>query len=293
MTPTKETFSEMKRLQELSIYGELVSIRSHQEMLNDHTRQLVFKDMASEVALCYRSLNTRNKKIVGMLVSALSKTEHQGFNLKMFLYWMAHNESEDKVEQLAIAKHIVAIGDPVLVNRNMEEDYTTGYINNRIRDFQGNKKLTKDAPLFRAICDNLLISPELLLEGCGTIECVKPEILAEYEMHTDFHQEGRSMKRINNNTKKQEYLLTRSVREELEQFAKHLGKTWEDVVDVQYGVINYTYGYMLLKENNKAVVDYLITELHSQQLEHEEELQLAYRGVFEAAAEFGGFKSNV
>lgn len=306
---------EIEPLEKYSIYGELVTYSKSFEKISTRTRQLVFQDMECEIAKHYLALNERSKRIVGAIVNNLTKgKEHQGFNLKLFLYWMANNASEHTVEQKAIAKHFVATDGERWQDEN-EVRYPSKEINRRINalkngeSFQYSKEKKEfKSPYIQLLCDNFLISVELLTSGFGEVECVKQEILDEYEKNPELYKIGRKTKILNYYRKyyqdSAEDVLAVSVREKLKQIAILTKRTWTEVADIQYGIINYTYAYRLLEESSdqskKELVDDLIEELYSQQKKYEDdlrtqqekhdtELQQLYASILEAGISKGDF----
>lgn len=296
MDKRKEKYADMKELHELSI-GDLVAVYDSKEEADRHTRQQFFKDMQSEVAFLYRNLNTSGRRIINGLIDKLTNSdEHQGFNLNVFLYWM--ELSGVTIVDLATHFRDANVEDVIYsaddINSEIQrEKLKAREIKRRIEYFFGSKEYRERSKsgrsgltYIKALVNCLLFEPELIIDGHGKMEWVKDEILKEY-VQSEFSEGARD---------EETGVLQVPIREELEDYSAYLGKSWDEIVDVKYLVINYTYGYRFLEESKdqskKAIVDYLIQQLYSQQLEYEKELQSAYKGTYEAIAKFGGIQDN-
>lgn len=276
MDKRKEKYPDLEELHKLSI-GDLVAVYDSKEEAERHTRQQLFTEMQGEVAKLYHSLNTSSRKIINGLIAKLTNSdehEHQGFNLSVFLYWM--ELSGVTVTDLATYFRDANVKDIIYSAKDEKdaverEKLKTADIKRRIEYFFGSKEFRLSRKSGRggstyvnALSDCLLFESELILHGYGKIEWVKPEVLEEYDKSPDFYLDGRNV---------ETGVLCEPIRTELENFAEYIGKSWDEIVDTKYGVINYTYGYRFLEESKddskKKAVDYMIQQLYSLQKKYE------------------------
>ncbi len=269
---------QMEQLESLSMYGDLVVFFNSKEEAENHVRQLYFGGKSDPIAQHYQALNLRNKKAIEKMVATLSGgREHQGFNLQVYLYWVTkHTSDENKLRQIDYARQIVERDIAELKSYDIFELNTPTKMNHRLNDFKKTAKFTNYA-LVPTICDDLLVSEELILTGRGMVEDVKDEILQMFIRDTTF-------------TKTLQRFPALSVREAYTEFAKHIGKTWDEIVDKEYVILNFTRGYEFLKKDAKELVDYMIEELYSQQVELEEAHQKVEAAFFEQMLKNGGAK---
>lgn len=305
MDKRKEKYPDMEKLRKLSI-GDLIAVYNSKEEAVQHTRQQLFKDMQSDIAKLYRGLNTSSRKIINGLIAKLTDNEeHQGFNLNVFLYWMELNGVE--VADLATyfldtnEKDIIYSSDDNL-NNVQRAKLKPAEIKRRIEYFFGSKQYREKSKsgksgltYVKALSNAVLFDPALVLNGHGTMELVKPEVLEEYDKSPDFYLDGRDA---------ETGALCETIRTELENFAEYIDKSWDEIVDTKYGVINYTYGYRFFEESKddskKKIVDYMIRQLYSlqkkyentirtQQEKHDTELQQLYASILETGIRKGDF----
>lgn len=252
-------YPEIAELDQLS-NSELVAVYDTKEEADKHIKQQVFSNMQRKTAKHYRSLSPRNRETINKLIQKfVGTTEHQGFNLDAFLFWM----EKSGVDLLAIATHI-ADAEMREVIGYIQEVPDPKDIARRIEYFKGTKTLQTNEKgtvnVVNALSNSIIFSPELILKGCGILELVKPDVLKKYNESPDFYLPRRD---------RGTGTLIVPVREELSDFAKYIGRTWDEIVDVKYGVIDYTYGYKFLEDakdtSKKEMVDYLIEELYSQE----------------------------
>lgn len=267
---------QMAQLESLSMHGDLVAFFNSKEEAENHVRQLYFLGRNDPIVQHYQALKPRNKKAIEKLVATLSGgREHQGFNLQVYLYWVTkHTSDENKLRQIDYARQIVERDIAELKSYDMYELNTPTKINHRLNDFKKTAKFSNDA-LVPTLCDDLLVSKELILTGRGMVEDVKDEILQMFIGDTAF-------------TKTLQRFPAPSVREAYSEFAKHIGKTWDEIVDKKYVILNFTRGYEFLKKTAKELVDYMIEELYFQQMELEEAHQKVEAAFFEQMLKNGG-----
>lgn len=268
MDKKKKNYPKMEELLKFS-FGELVAVYDSKEKAQQHIRQQFFKDMQSKTARQYHDLSASNRKIINGLIGQLTNgEEHQGFNLNVFLYWM--ELSGVTLHDIALHFLNANVKDVIYSNNVDFEDYferlDAKEIKRRIDYSFGSKHFKNQGGVnyVKALSDCLLFAPELILDGHGTMEWVKQEVLEEYDKSPDFYELARD-----GDTGE----LLDTIKNELENFAEHLNKQWNEIVDTKYGVINYTYGYRFLEESKdeskKAIVDYMIERLYFQQREYE------------------------
>ncbi len=267
---------QMEQLESLSMYGDLVAFFNSKEEAENHVRQLYFWGRNDPIAQHYQALNLRSKKAIEKLVATLSGgREHQGFNLQVYLYWVTkHSSDEYKLRQIDYARQIVKRNIKELIGYDESNKISPTEMNRRLKYFKKTAKIAKEE-LVPTICDDLLVGEELILTGCGMVEDVKDEILQMFISDTAF-------------TKTLQRLPAPSVREAYTEFAKHIGKTWDDIVNKEYVILNFTRGYEFLKKAAKELVDYMIEELYAQQLELEEAHQKVEAAFFEQMLKNGG-----
>lgn len=292
-TRKNEKLPPIKELETHSIYGKLVTICKSKEDIAGHVRQLVFPEMESDIAKRYHSLNLAYKRLVGKMVDELiAYRENHGFNLSVYLYWL-ENQSFPNVRKSIIAEHFfVAHYDDLIdyTREHITDPYNGEYeseipfdsslaIANRIRSLTNSKKIKPDTKLFQVLQNNLLFSPELITEGRGEIYGVNEEIMKRYDeldIEDEFYKDVRDDFDTNGTGELESHLIE-SVKNPWEDFAKRIGKTWDEIKETEYAVINYSYGYMFLNKSPikgaKELVDYMIEQLYAQQTEHEKVLQ--------------------
>lgn len=298
----------LQELKQYSIYGELITVSPKKEDIQNRRKQIIFPDMNSDIAIHYYALNSNNQRIVENIVAALTENEqHHGFNLSVVLEWFKNNDNykdqdqnkaKDKkygsVSQWDIARHFQAAhGEELNENKrktvnSITEDselYSSAEIYGSIQSLKGTAHFTQQSEvLFQAILDNLFISREIVTEGQGEVYSIKKEILDMYKANIKFQETVRDkiLDEFGEMTKDKYLVISTSAAIEL--FAKEIGKTWDEVKETEYAVINYSCGYMFLDKSPikgaKKLVDNLIEDLYASQLEAEAWHAAAFQTLF-------------
>lgn len=247
----KETAGKHKAayLQKISIYGGLLSFFNSEKEVKAFTRQLIFPDFKSKTSLHYLALSDRNRDLIGRLANRLSQgREHRGFNLYLYLYWLTKSHKDSpKLTNTLISKNLHMVYNDLL-----------GYnsVSIWLSQIPDRPNLHEDGQYFEYLKDNLLFSTDLITNGVGYVDIVKPHIIKEYYDHSEIYEESRVIE------DDIEYMTEISVREKLERLAKYTGRKWEELVDRKYCAINYTYSYAFLDEESRSLVDEFIEVLY-------------------------------
>ena len=152
----------------------------------------------------------------------------------------------------------------------------------RISDYKetgrliGKQKSGKTDMVIDEICDNFLISKELITKGEGGVFIVNEDILNRYMKDTAFHDRiWDKEKRLAGGTnerrskEKYDYFAVGTTRAILNDYAKYIGETWDSIVEAKYAYLNY-YGGLLLNPTQAVAVSNLIDTLYFLQTEREQ-----------------------
>ena len=235
---------DIESLEELSGDKGLLTFFDTESDASSYVRQLYFLDIKSRVAAYYYSLSKRNQQLIGKLVKKLAGgREHHGFNFTLYFRWITKSDDENtRLSQSLVAKYLAKIERTI---------HTDGEIASGIAKLKKKKKIKEDQVQFQDLRDNLLFSTELIHTGIGYIDIIKPSILEEYFENPKIYMAHRK-EEVERKVEIVNQLKNFTVREELEEFAAHTGRGWEELVDRKYCAINYTYSYAY-KERNKPI----------------------------------------
>lgn len=294
-----------------SLKGGLIAVYNSEDEAKNHSRKLFIPDSQSRTAACYYSLSDDLQAMICKLTNILTDgKEHNGFNLALYLQWLTKPDQKankpgdkaNKLKQTTIAKSLVDMENESFIitsATNPTEEYDVA---SQISKLKRRQRIGEDTPVFQQLRDNLLFGAELIRKGFGPLEIPKTEIVEEYYKHPEFYKKHRKHA-YDYKGHEREYLYHTTVKAELEKFAQYMGKTWDDIVDKYYCVVNFSAGYFFLDEFARKFVDDFISLLYRQLQETNVQFQELYlkilehginirKGDFKAIAEYNAALNN-
>lgn len=215
-------------------------------------RQYALTDEDAVFKESYDQCSPEHQAIIDAVIDELvGKREHEGFNLKLIL----NAYKLDGAKPMELAKHLRYAGNnPFMYNFGASD--LLKQISSNMNTVQLFGKHGGSEPIIQEICEDYLISTDLITKGQGEMYHIKEDVLKQYLADKEFQEKEIWNKRYIEETYQREPIAAGTVKSIMEQYAKHIGKSWDEIIDVNYAYLKYNGKYQALKQSkNKNAVN--------------------------------------